>query len=179
MGPGEPERQPRVPAHVRAAWHTLSPPPYSRRRRAQKSKELARNKKERSLQRDAQSKTADPATLRQELQEVLAAEQTSSNPALRLKKKTLQHAYEQALKKQMVRWRPTHANAAMQRVLIDPGLPTLPFPPALLPTGGHGRGQGGRVGAGARARGFGVLPPDPEPPRPAAARQDAAVRSAV
>lgn len=153
-------------------------------RRAQKSKELARNKKERSLQRDAHAKTADPEALRQELQEVLAAEQAASNPALRLKKKTLQHAYEQALKKQMVRggrsgW-PIDPPPAAPAAKLDAGRARWhrerhPHPSL---TGGHRGGQGGRVGTGARAGRFGVLPPHPQPPRPAATRQDTAVREA-
>lgn len=72
-------------------------------RKTQRAKEIARNKKERSLQRDAFSKRDDPEALKEQLKEVIAAEQAGkSNPTLRLRKKALQTAYEQAIKRQIV-----------------------------------------------------------------------------
>ena len=48
----------------------------------------------------------DPETLKRQLKEVLAEEEAGNmNPTMRLKKKALQGAYEEAIRKQMVsRW---------------------------------------------------------------------------
>jgi len=46
---------------------------------------------------------SNPSLLREQLKEVLDAEQAGLlNPSLRLKKKALQHAYDAAIKKKMV-----------------------------------------------------------------------------
>ena len=45
----------------------------------------------------------DPETLKRQLKEVLAEEEAGNmNPTMRLKKKALQGAYEEAIRKQMV-----------------------------------------------------------------------------
>lgn len=65
---------------------------------------MARNKKERALNREAQAHVDDPALLREQLREAIAAEQDgTSNPALRMRRKALQAAYEEAIRKQVVR----------------------------------------------------------------------------
>eukprot|EP00887_Chlorella_sp_A99_P004077 scaffold11.g4077.t1 len=81
-------------------------------RKTQRAKEIKRNKMERQLQREALSHKSEPERLRDELKEILELEQARwgggapggqgrMNPALRLKKKALQHAYDQAIKKKM------------------------------------------------------------------------------
>lgn len=100
-------------------------------RKTQRAKEIARNKKERSLQRDAYSKRDDPESLKEQLKEVIAAEQAGkSNPTLRLKKKALQSAYEQAIKRQMVSIEPKNLGLGHSSV---GGIPVL-----QLPGRGHG-----------------------------------------
>jgi hypothetical protein len=77
--------------------------PVLQQRKAEKAKQLARNKHERQMQREAMQHVDDPAYLRQQLRELLDEEEASGmlNAAQRSKKKTLQAAYEAALKKQM------------------------------------------------------------------------------
>ncbi|KDD72099.1 hypothetical protein H632_c3867p0, partial [Helicosporidium sp. ATCC 50920] len=70
-------------------------------RKSQRAKEVSRNKKERQFNREALSHTNDPALLREQLTEILAAEEAGSiTAAQRLKKRSLQHAYDVALRAQ-------------------------------------------------------------------------------
>lgn len=72
-------------------------------RKAQRAKEIARNKKERKFQRDAHSLQANPDAIKDELKEVLALEEDGKgNQTVRLKKKALQGAYDNAIKKKKV-----------------------------------------------------------------------------
>ena len=77
--------------------------PAVQQRKAEKARQLARNKQERQLQREAMQHVDDPAYLKQQLKEVLDEEEASGmlNAAQRSKKKTLQMAYESAIKKQI------------------------------------------------------------------------------
>ncbi|GMH33184.1 hypothetical protein BSKO_01018 [Bryopsis sp. KO-2023] len=69
-------------------------------RKEQRKKEIQRNKLERKYQREAHRRINDPVELKQELQRVLEAEKEGMlNKTLRLKKKVLQEAYDQALKR--------------------------------------------------------------------------------
>ena len=73
-------------------------------RKAQRAKEIARNKKERKFQRDAHSLQSNPDAIKDELKEVLALEEDGKgNATVRLKKKALQGAYDNAIKKKKVR----------------------------------------------------------------------------
>jgi predicted ribosome quality control (RQC) complex YloA/Tae2 family protein len=72
-------------------------------RKAQRAKEIARNKKERRFQRDAHSLQSNPDAIKDELKEVLALEEDGKgNQTVRLKKKALQGAYDNAIKKKKV-----------------------------------------------------------------------------
>ncbi|KAL4854138.1 hypothetical protein ACK3TF_005128 [Chlorella vulgaris] len=76
--------------------------PADAHRKAERQKEIARNKKERQLQRAALKQRDDPETLREQLKEVIDQEQAGKmNPSLRLKKKALQQAYDLAIKRKM------------------------------------------------------------------------------
>lgn len=87
-------------------------------RKAQRAKEIARNKKERKFQRDAHS-LQHPDAIKDELKEVLALEEDGKgNQTVRLKKKALQGAYDNAIKKKKVTAFVTAC--------------TLPLPPAVL-----------------------------------------------
>ena len=70
---------------------------------AERAKQLARNKKERQMQREAMSHLDDPAYLRQQLKEILDEEELGPlNPTQRSRKKTLQKAYDAAIRRRMV-----------------------------------------------------------------------------
>lgn len=72
-------------------------------RKAQRAKEIARNKKERKFQREAHALQTNPDLIKDELKEVLALEEDGKvNQTIRLKKKALQGAYDNALKKRKV-----------------------------------------------------------------------------
>ena len=77
--------------------------PAVQQRKAEKARQLARNKQERQMQREAMQHVDDPAYLRQQLKELLDEEEAGGmlNAAQRSKKKTLQMAYEAAIKKQI------------------------------------------------------------------------------
>ncbi|KAL4517153.1 hypothetical protein Ndes2526B_g00742 [Nannochloris sp. 'desiccata'] len=150
-------------------------------RKAERAKQVSKNKKGRQLQREAAQHTSDPAALRQQLKEILDLEQELEgglNPTMRLKKKALQQAYNQAIQKQMEKEaaaaahpRPTNSDAlhygaggsepfdgpSTSMLPPLPGhhplnsyLPPLPPPPALPPGGHLGHIQ--------------MLPPPPGPP---------------
>ncbi|CAK0784079.1 hypothetical protein CVIRNUC_007282 [Coccomyxa viridis] len=69
-------------------------------RKEQRAKEIARNKKERKFLRDAHKMKSDPNALKEELKEVLELEEDGKlNMTVRLKKRALQGAYDQAIKK--------------------------------------------------------------------------------
>lgn len=73
-------------------------------RKEQRKREIQRNKLERKYQREAHRLINDPDELKQELQSVLEAEKEGMlNKTLRLKKKVLQEAFDQALKRKKVR----------------------------------------------------------------------------
>ena len=73
-------------------------------RKEQRKKEISRNKLERKFQRDAHSKKDNPDVLRSELEEIIAAEEDGPlRKDLRLRKKVLQDAFDQSIKKQKVR----------------------------------------------------------------------------
>ncbi|KAL4450675.1 hypothetical protein ABPG77_001031 [Micractinium sp. CCAP 211/92] len=76
--------------------------PADAHRKAERAKELKRNKQERTLQRQALKQTDDPETLREQLKEVIEQEQAGKTSyTLKLRKKALQHAYDQAIKRKM------------------------------------------------------------------------------
>ena len=72
-------------------------------RKAQRKKEIARNKAERSYVRDAYGRKDKPQELREELKELIELEQQGTlNKLQKIRKKVLQEAYDAALKKQKV-----------------------------------------------------------------------------
>lgn len=73
-------------------------------RKAERKKEVMRNKMERKYMRDAASQKDKPEDIKKQLQEVLAVEESGKvlNKQLRLRKKVLQEAYDHALKKKKV-----------------------------------------------------------------------------
>lgn len=79
--------------------------PMDSHRKAERARQLARNKKERQLQREAMSHIDDPSLLRKQLKEILEEEEElgSLNATQRSRKKTLQRAYDAAIRRQMVR----------------------------------------------------------------------------
>ena len=88
---------------ISASQSSKSDKIYCYHRKAQRAKEIARNKKERKFQRDAQSLQANPDAIKDELKEVLALEEEGKgNQTVRLKKKALQGAYDHAVKKRKV-----------------------------------------------------------------------------
>ena len=85
-------------------------------RKAQRAKEIARNKKERKFQRDAHSLQTQPDQIKNELKEVLALEEDGKmNQTIRLKKKALQGAYDQAIKKKKVSLQSCVATGCLRR----------------------------------------------------------------
>ena len=78
--------------------------PMDSHRKAERARQLARNKKERQLQREAMSHVDDPGVLRQQLKEILDEEELGPlNATQRSRKKTLQRAYDAAIRRQVVR----------------------------------------------------------------------------
>ena len=72
-------------------------------RKAERKKEIARNKAERKFVRDAGQKKDTPAELRDELAALIDAEQAAPLSKLqKIRKKVLQEAYDGALKRQKV-----------------------------------------------------------------------------
>jgi hypothetical protein len=77
--------------------------PMDSHRKAERARQLARNKKERQMQREAMSLVDDPAVLRTQLKEILDEEELGPlNVTQRSRKKTLQRAYDAAIRRQMV-----------------------------------------------------------------------------
>jgi hypothetical protein len=78
-------------------------------RKEQRKKEVARNKTERKFIREGARLRSDPETLKKELQEVLDIEENQGvlPKTLKLKKKALQEAYDQALKRRKASPAPT------------------------------------------------------------------------
>ena len=67
-------------------------------RKAQRQKEIARNRRERQFVRQAARQVGDAEAIKAELSEVLALEEAGTvGTSVRLKKKVLQQAYEAAL----------------------------------------------------------------------------------
>lgn len=84
--------------------------PADAHRKAQRQKEILRNKKERKFQRDAHALQRNPDAIKGQLQEVLDMEESGKvNLTLRLKKRALQGAYDTAVKKRKVRRSVTQA----------------------------------------------------------------------
>ena len=74
--------------------------PADAHRKAQRQKEILRNKKERKFQRDAHALQKNPDAIKDQLKEVLDLEENGRvNLTLRLKKRALQGAYDTAVKK--------------------------------------------------------------------------------
>lgn len=104
-------------------------------RKSQRSKELAKNKKERQFQREALSHVSDPSYLRQQLKEILDEEQAGPlNAAQRSRKKTLQTAYSLAVKKKMEEDASKSSVDEISSTSAVPiaGIPLPPMPPARL-----------------------------------------------
>lgn len=73
-------------------------------RKEQRKKEVQRNKMERKFIREGAKMRSDPESLKKELQELIDMEESATLPKnLKLKKKALQEAYDQALKRKKVR----------------------------------------------------------------------------
>ncbi|GAB4822894.1 hypothetical protein N2152v2_009940 [Parachlorella kessleri] len=104
-------------------------------RKAQRAKEIARNKKERQLQRDAFSKRDDPEVLKEQLKEIIEQEQQGKmNPTLRLRKKALQSAYDQAIKRKMEEHMKDYMDDVIPEVQRRPE-DSVYFHPTLNPLG--------------------------------------------
>lgn len=73
-------------------------------RKEQRKKEVARNKMERKFIREGAKLRSDPDTLKKELQELIDMEESGGTlpKNLKLKKKALQEAYDQAIKRKKV-----------------------------------------------------------------------------
>jgi hypothetical protein len=72
-------------------------------RKEQRKKEVARNKMERKFIREGAKLRSEPDTLKKELQDLISMEDSGALPKnLKLKKKALQEAYDQAIKRQKV-----------------------------------------------------------------------------
>ncbi|KAG2496410.1 hypothetical protein HYH03_005636 [Edaphochlamys debaryana] len=70
-------------------------------RKEQRKKEVQRNKMERKFIREGAKMRSDPSSLKKELQELIDMEENGVLPkTLKLKKKALQEAYDQAIKRQ-------------------------------------------------------------------------------
>ena len=111
--------------------------PAAEQRKAEKAKQLARNKQERQLQREAMLHVNDPAYLRAQLKELLDEEEHSGvlSSAQRLKKKTLQTAYEAALKKQIHAEAEKKRREAREGVIMNMDVSAIPLPSMPLPPG--------------------------------------------
>lgn len=76
-------------------------------RKVQRQKEILRNKKERTFQRDAAKLRSNPEQLKNELREVLGMQdEGKANLSVRLKKKALQSALDTSIKNTRVRLHP-------------------------------------------------------------------------
>lgn len=90
-------------------------------RKVQRQKEILRNKKERTFQRDAAKLRSDPEKLKDELREVIGMQEAHEgkvNLSVRLKKKALQSALDTSIKNKRVRPRPRYeALGALHRCI--------------------------------------------------------------
>lgn len=121
--------------------------PMDSHRKAERARQLARNKKERQMQREAMSLVDDPAVLRTQLKEILDEEELGPlNVTQRSRKKTLQRAYDAAIRRQMEleakkKEQKSQENAPLEVSAIPlPPLPPGGMPP-LPPSGGGGGGM--------------------------------------
>jgi hypothetical protein len=72
-------------------------------RREERKKQNARNKLERKFNQEARSNRDKPEEIKKQLQEIIDLEQAGAlNKVQKLRKKVLQDAYDQALKKKKV-----------------------------------------------------------------------------
>ncbi|KAI8110898.1 hypothetical protein M9434_004472 [Picochlorum sp. BPE23] len=137
--------------------------PVDSHRKAERARQISRNKKERQMQREAMQHVDDPAYLRNQLKEILDEEEKvgSLNPSQRSLKKTLQRAYDAAIKRQVeVEARkkaeieekkveqamestiplsqiPLPCTMPPQGGMRPPGMPLPPMPSGPLPPGMH------------------------------------------
>ena len=109
-------------------------------RKAEKARQLARNKQERQMQREAMQHVNDPSYLRQQLKELLDEEEAAGvlSAAQRSRKKTLQAAYEASIKKQVQneaeKKRREEGAAGRSGAMLDVSaipLPSMPPPPGM------------------------------------------------
>jgi hypothetical protein len=78
--------------------------PADAHRKEARKKEVSRNKLERKFIRESSTLKAKPEELKKQLQELIDVEENGPLPKnLKLKKKALQEAYDQALKRKRVR----------------------------------------------------------------------------
>ena len=114
--------------------------PVVQQRKAEKARQLARNKQERQMQREAMQHVNDPAYLRQQLKELLDEEEAAGvlSAAQRSRKKTLQAAYEASIKKQVQneaeKKRREEDAAGRSGAMLDVSaipLPSMPPPPGM------------------------------------------------
>ena len=72
-------------------------------RKVQRQKEIMRNKKERSFQRDAAKLKTNPEALKDELREVISMQEEGKvNLSVRLKQKAYKHALDTSIKSRKV-----------------------------------------------------------------------------
>ena len=72
-------------------------------RKVQRQKEIMRNKKERSFQRDAAKLKSNPDALKDELREVISMQEEGKvNLSVRLKQKAYKHALDTSIKSRKV-----------------------------------------------------------------------------
>ncbi|PSC68774.1 WW domain-binding 11 [Micractinium conductrix] len=114
--------------------------PADAHRKAERAKEIARNKKERQLLRAANKQRDDPETLREQLKEVIDLEQQGKmNHTLRLRKKALQSAYDQAIKRKMEEEAATRLGGrGLEEIISEPTRrpeDSVYFHPTLNPMG--------------------------------------------
>ncbi|GIL53533.1 hypothetical protein Vafri_9119 [Volvox africanus] len=143
-------------------------------RKEQRKKEVARNKMERKFIREGAKLRSDPETLKKELQELISMEENGTLPKnLKLKKKALQEAYDQAIKrkkeeelKAKIGGPQLAAPGAAGPVMLRPQDSPY-YHPTLNPTGAPPPGKGVVPAAPTKAPSGPAIPVPKAPPLPA------------
>ncbi|EFJ47238.1 hypothetical protein VOLCADRAFT_75104, partial [Volvox carteri f. nagariensis] len=142
-------------------------------RKEQRKKEVARNKMERKFIREGARLRSDPDTLKKELQELIDMEENGTLPKnLKLKKKALQEAYDQAIKrkkeeelKAKIGGPQLAAPGAAGPVMLRPQDSPY-YHPTLNPTGAPPPGKGVVPAVPAKAPAGPAIPVPKAPPLP-------------
>jgi hypothetical protein len=96
-------------------------------RKVQRQKEIMRNKKERSFQRDAAKLKSNPDALKDELREVISMQEEGKvNLSVRLKQKAYKHALDTSIKSRKVRLCSLSSHAPQQQPTDSKFAPCCP-----------------------------------------------------